>query len=84
MNGGGVLVVVHVLDGGAALCGLAGRPRDWEPGNQWVDVAEASDATCGECIEGMRYVGCSIRPDRVNRDAKHQEEEKASRARPKR
>ena len=42
--------VVHILDGGRALCDqVTGVPASWPSGHFWVRLDEAKDATCERC-----------------------------------
>jgi len=43
----GADIVLHVLEGGRARCGLPGVPRDWPRGHRWVRTRDA--ATCPGC-----------------------------------
>jgi len=49
--------VVHILFGGLALCGLAGFPGEWPPGNRWVglnDPRHLQLANCPGCLDKVR------------------------------
>ena len=41
---------VHILDGGTALCGRKGLPKDWEKNESWVSLTRARKATCAGCV----------------------------------
>ena len=43
-------VIVHVLQGGFALCGVEGVPGDWPDGHKWVSLQDIADATCVTCL----------------------------------
>ena len=43
--------VVHVLDGGRALCGRAGVPSAWPPEHKWVPLEGRGMATCAQCLQ---------------------------------
>lgn len=42
-------VVVHVLVAGRALCGRDGTPNQWRHDERWVQLVEATQATCTDC-----------------------------------
>jgi len=44
------VTIVHYLNAGRALCGLAGPPNQWPDGHRWVSGRGATDeVTCQEC-----------------------------------
>lgn len=43
-------MIVHILRGGRAMCGMLGIPRDWPEDHRWVKWHEAKDATCKRCL----------------------------------
>ena len=60
--------VVHILHGGASLCGKPGVPGDWGPGHKWVArdtdaLGERSLANCPACLAG--YQVWTDDPDRL-------------------
>jgi hypothetical protein len=43
--------LIHILSAGFALCGRAGAPVTWGPGESWVSGNEVNEATCSLCRE---------------------------------
>jgi hypothetical protein len=55
-----LLVIVHALRGGRALCELDGLPNEWPPGNLWARVDDfrvtripSTCAWCDDCGEAL-------------------------------
>lgn len=57
--------VVHVLDGGFALCGLGeGQfPGEWPPGHLWTYLWDLDRVTCEKCRDEAKRRAASKPPD---------------------
>ena len=45
--------IIHLLDGGRALCGQPGVPRDWPANHRWAAEADADKVNCPECLKEL-------------------------------
>ncbi len=56
--------IIHILSAGRALCGRAGAPVTWDPGESWVGPVDAHQATCPACIETTGFSIAALKKQR--------------------
>lgn len=58
-------MLIHILSGGAALCGKEGFPRDWGDADRWVHLEHRHEATCPRCLGSEGELSPSERARRL-------------------